>query len=137
LPYRIIATFTVFNDPSDYANQQHPFALSIPLSSGSLIITYQLGNVFSLLAGLAIVCCFVGDSAVARGYLMVVAIADLGHIYSSYLGMGEKYFLDLTSWNQMAWANIGVSAFLCLNRVATVSGVFGRIGGRAIAKKTN
>lgn len=78
-----------------------------------------------------------GDSAVARGYLVVVAIADLGHIYSSYLGMGEKYFLDLNSWNQMAWANIGVSVFLCLNRLATVSGVFGRIGGRATVKKTN
>jgi hypothetical protein len=67
---------------------------------------------------------------------MVVAVADLGHIYSSYLGMGEKYFFDLNSWNQMAWANIGVSVFLCLNRIATVSGIFGSIGGRAKSKKT-
>lgn len=67
---------------------------------------------------------------------MVVAIADLGHIYSSHLGMGEKYFLNLNSWNQMAWANIGVSAFLCLNRVATVSGVFGNMGENATKKKT-
>lgn len=135
--YRILATFTVFKDPQTYTDQQHPAALPIPLSSGSLIITYQLGNVFCLLAGLAIVCCFLGDSAVARGYLIIVAIADLGHIYSSYLGMGEKYFLDLTLWNQMAWANIGFSAFLCVNRVATVSGLFGRVGRKATAKKTN
>ena len=129
--------FTVFNDPQDYNNRQHPSAVPLPLSAGSLIITYQLGNVFGLLAGLAVVCCFMGNAAVIRGYLTVVAIADLGHIYSSYLGMGEKYFLDLNSWNQMAWANIGVSAFLCFNRVATVLGFFGRVGSKGTAKKTN
>jgi len=88
-----------------------------------------------LLAGLAVVCCFIGDAAVARAYLLVVGFADMGHIYSSYLGMGEKYFWDLNTWNQMAWANIGVSAFLCLNRFATVFGLFGKVGRRASVKR--
>ena len=77
------------------------------------------------------------NAAVTRGYLTVVAIADLGHIYANYLGMGEKHFLDLNSWNHMAWANIGISAFLCLNRVATVLGCFGKVGNKGTAKKTN
>jgi hypothetical protein len=122
-----MAYFVIMKDPQDYTNQQHPSALPIPLSSGSLIITYMLGNVFLLLAGLAVVCSFFGDAAVARGYLIVVGLADMGHIYSSYLGMGS-YFWDLNSWNQMAWANIGVSAFLCVNRFASVVGIFGQIG---------
>lgn len=132
-----MAVFTVFKDPQDYTYQQYPSALPQSLSFGSLIITYQLGNVFGLLAGLAVVCCFLGDAAVVRGYLIVVAIADVGHIYSSYLGMGEKYFFDLNLWNQMAFANIGVSAFLCLNRLATVLGLFGRIRRKTNTKQTN
>jgi hypothetical protein len=129
-----MAYFVIMKDPQDYTNQQHPSALSVPLSSGSLIITYMLGNVFLLLAGLAVVCPFFGDAAVARGYLIVVGLADMGHIYSSYLGMGT-YFWDLNSWNQMAWANIGVSSFLCVSRFATVVGIFGRIGKTDSARK--
>jgi len=44
--------------------------------------------------------------------------------------------LDPNSWNQMAWANIGTSTFLCVNRFATVAGLFGRIGKKNVAKKT-
>lgn len=122
------------NDPKDYTNQQHPAALPLPLSSGSLIIVYMLGNVFLLLAGLAVLCSFFADATVARGYLITVGLADMGHIYSSYLGMGT-YFWDLNKWNTMAWANIGISAFLCINRLATVLGIFGRFGNIEKAKK--
>jgi len=62
-----------------------------------------------------------------RYYLTIVAFADLGHIYSSYVGMGSTYFWDVGSWNDMAWGNVGVSVFLCINRIATVLGVFGSI----------
>ena len=97
----------------------------------------MLGNVFLLLAGLAVLCCFFGDAKVARGYLAIVAIADVGHIYCSYLGMGEKYFWDLNLWNRMVWSNVGVSAFLCVNRIATVSGVFGKVGRKGTTKKAD
>ena len=58
---------------------------------------------------------------------MIIALADIGHIYSCYAGMGSQQFWDFANYNDMAWGNIGGSAFLCVNRIATVLGVFGEI----------
>ena len=77
---------------------------------------------------LAVVCCYAtNDSKVTRNYLIVVAIADLGHVYSTYTGLGWDKFMDIGTWNDMMWGNIGSSIFLFINRVATILGVFGHI----------
>lgn len=44
--------------------------------------------------------------------------------------MGPKVFWNFNEYNDMMWGNIGVSAFLHVNRLATVLGVFGRVGGK-------
>jgi hypothetical protein len=84
-----------------------------------------MGNIFLLLAGLAVLCCLSSTPQVARNYLLVVACADLGHIYCVYSGLGRDLFFDLAKWNDMVWGHVGVSAFLFVNRVATAVGVFG------------
>jgi len=57
---------------------------------------------------------------------MVVALADLGHIYAVYRVWGSVFW-DLGLWNDMMWGNVGVSTFLHVNRLATLLGLFGSV----------
>ena len=77
-------------------------------------------------------CTWTPHPDIARGFLSIVALADLGHIYATYLGMesgGKGVFWGWEKWNDLAWGNVGASAFLCVNRVGTVLGLFGTVGG--------
>ena len=88
-----------------------------------------MANVLLLLAPIAIICCWTNNPGVTICYLTAVAFADLGHIYAVYRG-GSDYFWDVSSWNDMTWGNVGVSAFLHVNRLLTVLRVFGKIKDR-------
>jgi len=127
-------------DPQQYYADQAPQGLlsNHVFTPQSLSLTLQLGNVFLLLAGLAIVCCFTNHADISRRYLIAVALADLGHIYSVYGALGDKIFWDFNQWNQMIASNVGVSVFLHANRLLTVAGLFGKLGaGGNVDKKNN
>ena len=85
-----MGAYTAFSDPQDYVAQQVPSKIPhASLSANNTIIALQLGNVFLLLGGIAVLVCFFSDRVTAKGYLLIIAFADLGHIYSSYVGMGK------------------------------------------------
>ncbi|KAF2280049.1 uncharacterized protein EI97DRAFT_108824 [Westerdykella ornata] len=118
-----------WNSPSEFVSRQTPSpSLSTTVPDGALILSYTIGNVFILLGALAIVCTAITrDPRVAKSYLLVVSIADLGHIYASYKILGPSVFWKFNDYNDMMWGNIGVSAFLHINRIATLLGVFGQL----------
>ncbi|CAP61242.1 uncharacterized protein PODANS_3_11575 [Podospora anserina S mat+] len=91
------------------------------------IVTLQLINVFLLLAGLAVVCCFSKDRFVVKGYCTVVALADYGHIWSVYKGLGPEAFWEFGKWNDLVWGGVLASALLNLVRWGVVFDVFGRL----------
>ena len=123
----------IVSSPHGYVSVQVPGAETpAPLPPGSTVVALQLGNVFLLVAALGVLCCFMSHPSFARNYLLILACADLGHIYSSYVGMGSQQFWDIGAWNDTVWLNVGVSAFFCVNRIATVMGVFGAIKTRSI-----
>ncbi|KAF2865934.1 hypothetical protein BDV95DRAFT_612176 [Massariosphaeria phaeospora] len=134
-PVSLILGFNAaFNSPSTFVTRQLPSTAAsslAPVLPGALILSYTLSNIFLVLAALAILCTVVTrDARVAKAYLLIIACGDLGHIYSSYKVMGPDVFWNFGGYNDMMWGNIGVSAFLHVNRVATLLGVFGRVGGR-------
>ncbi|KAL1837581.1 hypothetical protein VTK73DRAFT_4646 [Phialemonium thermophilum] len=88
-------------------------------------MTFQTGNILLLLAALAVVCCWTPRAATKRWYLVAVALADYGHIYGTYLGLGPEAFWDVSQWNDAVWGAVGVSGFLNVFRWLTVLGVFG------------
>jgi len=130
--------YIALTTPEEYYAAQVPDStiLSKALSPQSLSLTLQMGNVLLLLAFVAVICCWTKDRTVARNYLIAVALADFGHIYASYRAMGDKLFWDVGQWNDMAWGNIGVSAFLNINRWAAVLGLFGKIGSKVSSNNT-
>lgn len=62
---------------------------------------------------------------VLRNYLIALAIADIGHLYATYLAMGYVSFVDYASWGQVAWGNIAATVFLFVNRILYLVGAFG------------
>jgi len=68
------------------------------------------------------------ETRLTRYYLAAAAVGDLGHIYASYKVMGSEMFWDFGGYNDMMVGNVVVSAFLWVNRVLTLAGVFGRVG---------
>ncbi len=125
--------------PDQYYTDQVPNAEASKLvfTPQALSLTLQLGNVLLLLAAIAVICCWTSHPEVARRYLIAVALADLGHIYAAYRGLGDTVFFNPAQWNDMAYGNIGASAFLHINRWLTVAGFFGKLGAiNDAAKKT-
>ncbi|KAJ9608678.1 hypothetical protein H2200_006449 [Cladophialophora chaetospira] len=135
----IWAYIITLTNPQQYYSDQSPQAVlaNHVFTPNALSLTLQLGNVFLLLAALAVVCSFTTHAEIARRYLIAVALADLGHIYSVYAALGDKIFWDLNQWNQMVASNVGVSVFLHINRLLTVAGLFGKLGANANAGKKN
>lgn len=75
------------------------------------------------------------EPKVIRNYFIGLAIADVGHVYATYLGMGWNAFADVGAWNALTWGNIGATAFLFFNRVAYLAGVFGSAKVPKVASK--
>ncbi|KAF2115726.1 hypothetical protein BDV96DRAFT_492708 [Lophiotrema nucula] len=120
-----------WNSPDTFVQRQVPTSTLVPPSAGALCLSYTTGNIFILLAGIAILCTAITrENRVARVYLFIIACGDLGHIYSSYKAMGPEAFWNFNDYNEMMWGNIGVSAFLHVNRGLTLIGAFGRFRGR-------
>ncbi len=120
-------------DPADFLARQIPNG-NDALSTSAEIIVLQVGNIYALLAAFAVLICFFSTPKAARGYLLIVAAADLGHIWAVYEGMsrgkaGAAQFWDWRNWNDMVMGNVGVSAFLFVNRVTTALGLWGPFKG--------
>ncbi|KAJ5692361.1 hypothetical protein N7462_001784 [Penicillium macrosclerotiorum] len=92
----------------------------------SVALAYQLGNLYYLLflVGAAVLHTST-EPKVLRNYLIALAIADVGHVYATYLGLGWDAFVDVGAWNALTWGNIGATGFLFINRIAYFLGVFG------------
>jgi hypothetical protein len=88
----------------------------------------QLGNCCLLAAFMALYSVWTPHPEISRRYLMAMGLADLGHIYSFYRAVGADYFFNFGGWHEHMWQNVGVTAFLHVVRLATLAGVFGRIG---------
>jgi len=61
-----------------------------------------------------------------HAYLLALWIADIGHVGATAWMMGHDAFVDLRSWNAMAWANVGVTGFLFGVRSLYMLGLMGR-----------
>jgi len=122
------ATFVISQLPS-----QDP---AEPVSPAVIILAYTLGSLFLLLAGYALTCTVLTkDANVTKYYLLFAACGDIGHLLANYAGMESRVFWSWRDWNEVMWGNIAITVFLLVNRLATVGGVFGRLGW-AVAAKT-
>ncbi|KAJ3453723.1 hypothetical protein MRS44_017970 [Fusarium solani] len=104
-----VASFT----PHYLALTQTPTPISHTLLPSEKIITYQLGNLFLLVAilGLSIMNS-ASDPAVISTYLSALWWGDLGHIGVTAWGMGSQRLLSVREWTLINWASMGFPTFL-------------------------
>jgi hypothetical protein len=128
LQRRVAGFQAPFLDTFNFIAGQTPHASlpAVPLHPSTLALNYQLGNLY-LLLGMCGVAVIYGTSEphVLRNYLIALAIADIGHLYATYLAMGYVSFVDYASWGQVAWGNIAATVFLFVNRILYLVGAFG------------
>ena len=128
-PLSLAAGFVVpIIDTRGFVNQQIPSTpLNQPLTATNQILALQLGNVYGLIGMIGIgVLYSTSEAIVVRNYLLACAVADIGHLCFTYVGMGYDAFVDVQSWNSLAWGNIGITMFLFTGRVLYLSGVLGK-----------
>lgn len=112
---------------SSFAASQVPSIVPAPLTSTSHILALQLGNCYGLIALIAIgVLYSTNEAKVVRNYLVACAIADVGHLWVTYLVLGYADFVDVKGWNSLAWGNIGFTFFLFLTRIGYLLGFLGK-----------
>ncbi|WEW57490.1 hypothetical protein PRK78_002957 [Emydomyces testavorans] len=137
--YRLAGWGIAFYDTQKFVVGQAPNAKEALIPHPSVkILAYQLGNLYLLLLFVGVgVLYFTSEAKVIRNYLIALAIADVGHIYSTYLGIGWKALIEVNKWNDLMWGNVGISTFLFVNRVAYLLGMFGNASGLRSGKKLN
>ena len=102
-----------------------------PISASTHILAYSLGSIFFLFAQINILCTVITrDVRVTKYYLAILACGDIGHLYANYKGMGPNVFWNFGDYNEVMFGNVAITVFLWVNRIATLAGVFGRVGRR-------
>ncbi|KAL8733650.1 MAG: hypothetical protein Q9166_002060 [cf. Caloplaca sp. 2 TL-2023] len=123
-------------DTSSFAAAQVPSITPTPLTSTSQILALQLGNCYGLIALIAIgVLYSTKEPKVVRNYLIACAIADVGHLWVTYVVLGYANFVGVRRWNSLAWGNIGFTFFLFVTRAGYLAGLFGNDRVVASVKK--
>lgn len=114
-----------------------PVPAPLSLHPSSIALAYQVSNLYLLMFMVGVgVLYSTSEPRVVRNYLVACAVADVGHVYVTYLAMGWDAFVDVKAWNALTWGNIGVTAFLLVNRIAYFAGLFGYVKTEMEARKT-
>lgn len=94
----------------------------VPVST-SIVLT-QLANLYLGLALTeALVLRVTAEYAVWKALIIVLLIADVGHLYS-VLPLGfSRAFLQYWNWNAIDWGNVGWVYFLALTRLCMLFGI--------------
>ena len=117
-------------DTTNFVTSQLPHtsqnAASYVLTPSSRMLAYQLGNMFGLV-GLVGTCVLytTNEPKVVRNFLIACAVGDIGHLAAVFSVMGFQDFVDVSSWNALAWGSIGFTTFLLVCRAAYLAGLFG------------
>ncbi|KAF3201085.1 hypothetical protein TWF106_003038 [Orbilia oligospora] len=134
------ACFVAFKDPHEYLRALGPTPDAYTPNDASVAAILSLGNVFLLIAVAQFLCCHVSnESRIARSYVFLLVLADYGHIWATYKGIGYDLFMSPLAWNDTTAGNIGASAVLNVIRIAYLSGLFGKdnenVGKTDVLKK--
>ena len=132
----VTAALTSLYDPANFVHSHAPLphGQSPPLlSTGALTFTFCNANLYLTVGAITILITWYSNERVVRSWLVILVLADLGHLFGCYKGMGN-YFWDIAGWNEMAWANVLAALALLVNRLMTIAGVFGQIRDNEVGK---
>lgn len=87
--------------------EQIPNSAVVPVTEGAIVVAWQLGNLYLLMAmmGLAILNT-TSEAKVVRAYLVVLWLGDIGHIGFTAYGLGRERLANVSGWNTLTTANV-------------------------------
>ena len=98
-----------------------PGILALP--TATRIVLRQLGNLYLAFAlSEAFVLRSTTDVRVWRSFLLVLLIADLGHLYTC-LPLGTGIYYSVSTWNAIDWGNLGFVYCAATLRTCFLTGV--------------
>ncbi|KAH8165731.1 hypothetical protein CIB48_g2547 [Xylaria polymorpha] len=110
-------------------------APSSTIPAGTSIVLSQLANLYLLFAlNEALVLRCTGDLTVWKVVLLVLLVADFGHLLS-VSARGSWIYWDFTRWNAIDWGNVPFVYLGASMRIAFLSGI-GLGGGKTPLRKT-
>ena len=120
--------------PTEYLSLTHavsaPGLLGLPV--GTKVALRQLGNLYVAFAlNEALVLRATNDLKVWRVFLLVLLIADFGHLFGCF-PLGFKTYYDFANWNAMAYGNYLFVYFGAATRICFLCGI--GMGGPKRAK---
>lgn len=94
-------------DPEWFVAEQIPQAAPVLSSENSILVAWQLGNMYLLMAFVGLgVLLTTSEIKVVRSYLVALWLGDIGHVAFTCYGLGLTRLLDPAGWNAMAGGNI-------------------------------
>ena len=130
----LIGAYYAFFMPETYLQltQSSRFAGILAMPTATLVAMRSLGNMYLAFAlSEALVLRATYDLKVWRMFLLVLLIADFGHLYSC-LPLGLDVYYDVAKWNAIDWGNIGFVYVGATIRILLLAGV--GMGGPKKAK---
>ncbi|KAH7236081.1 hypothetical protein BKA59DRAFT_300038 [Fusarium tricinctum] len=134
----VVGFIGVVIDPAWFIGEQSPQDDGIGASYNSIIVTWQLGNLYLLMAimGVAILST-TSELKVVRAYLVALWVGDIGHLAFTSYGLGWDMSMSPLKWNATTWGNIGMTLFLFFTRTAYLTGLLGFNDVKTDAAKKN
>ena len=110
-PKHSVAGFLgAISDPAWFVAEQVPSKEPVVVSENSVVVAWQLGNLYLLMAFMAIaIFSTTSEIKVVRSYLVALWLGDIGHVGFSCYGLGSERTMNPKGWNAMAWGNIAVT----------------------------
>ena len=105
----LVGAYYAFLMPEAYLQllQSSKLAGMLAMPTATLVALRSLGNMYMAFAlSEALVLRASNDMKVWRIFLLVLLIADFGHLYSC-LPLGVEIYWDVTKWNAIDYGNIG------------------------------
>lgn len=130
----LIGAYYAFFMPETYLQltQSSRFAGILAMPTATLVALRGLGNMyFAFALSEALVLRTTSDMKVWRMFLLVLLIADFGHLYSC-LPLGLDVYYDVAKWNAIDWGNIGFVYAGATTRICFLAGI--GMGGPKKAK---
>lgn len=94
-------------DPEWFIAEQVPQKLPQVFSESSVVVAWQLGNLYLLMAFIGLgVLNTTSEVKVVRSYLIALGLGDIGHVAFTCYGLGMARMMSPADWNAIAWGNI-------------------------------
>jgi hypothetical protein len=94
-------------DPVWFVQEQIPQKLPVVVNENSLVIAWQLGNLYLLMAFLGVgILTTTSELKVVKAYLFALWLGDIGHVAFTCWGLGKARLMAPLEWNAVTTGNV-------------------------------